>query len=171
MFSLKRKRKSLLTRTAQGMIYSRFPFGFEMSEVRLQILLSGVWSAGLCEGSGGGAARAMGGVLALVNICTVTLVNETVVCSQFKSVDLVTILLKPIENKLACVSQTTEGFLPAFSRFRRVSWAVHICMDVLCLITASFVDPTPPPHPDKYKRRSWDFNCCIIAFYNAVFWM
>lgn len=60
--------------------------------------------------------------------------DETVVCSQFKSVNLVTILLKPIENKLACVSQTTEGFLPAFSRFRCVSRADHICMNFLCPI-------------------------------------
>lgn len=129
------------------MIYLRVPFGLEMSEVHLQMPLSGGWTVGPGGGGGGGgAAQAKEEVLALVKICTVTLVNETVVCSQFKSVDLVTILLKPIENKLACVSQTTEGFLPAFSRFRRVSRADHICMDVLCLNPASFVDPFPP-HP------------------------
>lgn len=43
-------------------IYLRVPFGFEMSEVRLQILLSG----GLTAGPGGVPGQAKGEVLALV---------------------------------------------------------------------------------------------------------
>lgn len=61
------------------MIYLRVPFGFEMSTVHLQIPLSGGWTAGHGNGR---ATQAKEDVLALVKICTVTLVNETVVCSQ-----------------------------------------------------------------------------------------